>query len=177
MTKIYKNSDPLPIKIAAEAVCLTLLYTRLALSMDVPYMETKVSDEFLEEMRLHRCLMERMLRSFSESLFVDYQCEKFGSVYKQNEADDEDKTIGRSEPFLLGTRKKWFGVDEFETRLTAPCALCKWNWKQPTFQNCDDCPIEGWCAKVMNFDSNTWLSDVKHFNIFLDKEISQRTSL
>jgi hypothetical protein len=96
MTKIYKNSDPLPIKVAAEAVCLTLLYTRLALSMDVPYMETKVSDEFLEEMRLHRCLMERMLRSFSESLFVDYQCEKFGSVYKQNEADDEDKTIRRS---------------------------------------------------------------------------------
>jgi hypothetical protein len=35
-----------------------------------------------EELRLIRCLMERMLRLQSESLFVDYQMEKFGKDYK-----------------------------------------------------------------------------------------------
>jgi hypothetical protein len=35
-----------------------------------------------EELRLIRCLLERLLRCLSESNFVDYQMEKFGKRLK-----------------------------------------------------------------------------------------------
>lgn len=41
-------------------------------------METKV----YEEMRCLRCVLERILRVMDESLFVDYQMEKYGKDYK-----------------------------------------------------------------------------------------------
>ncbi len=34
-----------------------------------------------EELRLIRCLLERLLRVFDESMFVDYQMEKFGKSF------------------------------------------------------------------------------------------------
>ena len=36
-----------------------------------------------EELRLIRCLLERLLRCLNESNFVDYQLEKFGKRFKQ----------------------------------------------------------------------------------------------
>lgn len=41
-------------------------------------METKV----YEELRCTRCVLERILRVMDESLFVDYQMEKYGKDYK-----------------------------------------------------------------------------------------------
>ena len=38
-----------------------------------------------EEVRCLRCVLERVLRVMDEGLFVDYQMEKFGRNYKQNE--------------------------------------------------------------------------------------------
>ena len=38
-----------------------------------------------EELRCIRCALERMLRAMDESLFVDYQMEKFGKNYKSEE--------------------------------------------------------------------------------------------
>ncbi len=35
-----------------------------------------------EELRLIRCLLERLLRKMDEGLFVDYQMEKFGKDFK-----------------------------------------------------------------------------------------------
>lgn len=35
-----------------------------------------------EELRLIRCLFERLLRCLSESNFVDYQMEKFGKMFQ-----------------------------------------------------------------------------------------------
>jgi hypothetical protein len=37
----------------------------------------------VEELRLIRCLLERLLRCLSESNFVDYQMEKFSGVRKK----------------------------------------------------------------------------------------------
>ena len=37
-----------------------------------------------EELRLIRSLLERLLRVFDESMFVDYQMEKFGKNFKGN---------------------------------------------------------------------------------------------
>lgn len=44
--------------------------------------EWDVQERIQEELRLIRCVLERMLRNNSESLFVDYQMEKFGKDYK-----------------------------------------------------------------------------------------------
>jgi hypothetical protein len=41
-------------------------------------METKL----YEEMRCLRCVLERILRTMDEGLFVDYQMEKYGKDYK-----------------------------------------------------------------------------------------------
>ena len=41
-------------------------------------METKM----YEEVRCLRCVLERILRTMDESLFVDYQMEKYGKDYK-----------------------------------------------------------------------------------------------
>jgi hypothetical protein len=35
-----------------------------------------------EELRCIRCVLERLLRTKDETLFVDYQMEKFGEDYK-----------------------------------------------------------------------------------------------
>jgi len=43
---------------------------------DAP-METKL----YEELRCTRCVLERILRVMDESLFVDYQMEKYGKDY------------------------------------------------------------------------------------------------
>lgn len=44
--------------------------------------DEKPSIKIAEELRLIRCLMERMLRLENEALFVDYEHEKFGIGYK-----------------------------------------------------------------------------------------------
>ena len=44
--------------------------------------ETKIEEKAVEELRLIRCLLERLLRCLNESNFVDYQMEKFGSKFK-----------------------------------------------------------------------------------------------
>ena len=41
-----------------------------------------VSAQIKEELRLIRCLLERLLSAKYPSYFVDYQMEKFGSAYK-----------------------------------------------------------------------------------------------
>ena len=41
-----------------------------------------LKEKQLEESRLIRCLLERILRVVSESNFVDYQMEKFGEKFK-----------------------------------------------------------------------------------------------
>lgn len=43
---------------------------------------TPINEKAKEELRLIRCLMERLLRCMNESLFVDYQMEKFGDKFK-----------------------------------------------------------------------------------------------
>ena len=45
---------------------------------DDAQMKTKI----YEEIRCLRCVLERILRVMDESLFVDYQMEKFGKNYK-----------------------------------------------------------------------------------------------
>jgi len=37
-----------------------------------------------EELRLIRCVLERILAQYDSSAFVDYQMEKFGKDFKQN---------------------------------------------------------------------------------------------
>jgi len=41
-----------------------------------------IEEKAKEELRLIRCLLERLLRTISESHFVDYQMEKFGEKFK-----------------------------------------------------------------------------------------------
>lgn len=43
-----------------------------------------IEEKVKEELRLVRCLLERLLRTVSESNFVDYQMEKFGKKFKGN---------------------------------------------------------------------------------------------
>jgi len=82
MSTAYREEDALPYKVSKEAECLAMVFTRISESMNMPYIENKISDEFLEELRLNRCLWERILRTLDEQLFVDYQMEKFGEAYK-----------------------------------------------------------------------------------------------
>jgi len=42
---------------------------------------TPIDEKAKEELRLIRCLLERLLRTISESHFVDYQMEKFGDKF------------------------------------------------------------------------------------------------
>jgi len=42
----------------------------------------KIKVKLVEELRLIRCLLERLLREMNEGLFVDYQMEKFGRDFK-----------------------------------------------------------------------------------------------
>ena len=42
---------------------------------------TPIDEKAKEELRLIRCLLERLLRTISESYFVDYQMEKFGDKF------------------------------------------------------------------------------------------------
>ena len=44
---------------------------------------TPIDEKAVEELRLIRCLLERLLRCLNESNFVDYQLEKFGERFKQ----------------------------------------------------------------------------------------------
>lgn len=44
--------------------------------------DASIEEKAKEELRLIRCLLERLLRVVSESNFVDYQMEKFGSKFK-----------------------------------------------------------------------------------------------
>ena len=46
--------------------------------------DAPVDEKAVEELRLIRCLLERLLRCLSESNFVDYQMEKFGKRFKNN---------------------------------------------------------------------------------------------
>ena len=45
--------------------------------------DAPIDEKAKEELRLIRCLGERLLRCLSESNFVDYQMEKFGKRFKQ----------------------------------------------------------------------------------------------
>lgn len=47
-------------------------------------MEIKV----YEEMRCLRCVLERILRTMDESLFVDYQMEKYGKDFSHNKTNE-----------------------------------------------------------------------------------------
>jgi hypothetical protein len=42
----------------------------------------KIDKKAVEELRLIRSLLERLLRCLNESNFVDYQMEKFGKKFK-----------------------------------------------------------------------------------------------
>lgn len=44
--------------------------------------DATIEEKAKEELRLIRCLLERILRCISESNFVDYQMEKFGNKFK-----------------------------------------------------------------------------------------------
>jgi hypothetical protein len=44
--------------------------------------DAPIEEKTLEEIRCLRCVLERILRVMDESLFVDYQMEKFGKNYK-----------------------------------------------------------------------------------------------
>ena len=46
--------------------------------------DAPVDEKAKEELRLIRCLLERLLRVANESNFVDYQMEKFGKRFKQD---------------------------------------------------------------------------------------------
>ena len=46
--------------------------------------DAPIEEKQLEESRLIRCLLERLLRCLNESNFVDYQMEKFGKNFKGN---------------------------------------------------------------------------------------------
>ena len=48
--------------------------------LDNASMETKM----YEEVRCLRCVLERILRTMDESLFVDYQMEKYGKDFHMN---------------------------------------------------------------------------------------------
>ena len=51
-----------------------------------------VSAKAAEELRLIRCLLERLLRCLSEGNFLDYEMEKFGAKFKgDTHADDKPK--------------------------------------------------------------------------------------
>ncbi len=41
-----------------------------------------IEEKTKEELRLIRCLLERLLREINEGLFSDYQMEKFGKLFK-----------------------------------------------------------------------------------------------
>jgi len=41
-----------------------------------------IEEKTKEELRLIRCVLERLLRCMNESNFVDYQMEKFGKGFK-----------------------------------------------------------------------------------------------
>lgn len=43
---------------------------------------TPIDEKAVEELRLIRSLLERLLRCLNESNFVDYQMEKFGERFK-----------------------------------------------------------------------------------------------
>ena len=45
--------------------------------------DAPVDEKAVEELRLVRSLLERLLRCVNESNFVDYQMEKFGKRFKQ----------------------------------------------------------------------------------------------
>ncbi len=52
--------------------------------MTDPYKKNaQTKEKIKEELRCIRCCLERLLRVMDESLFVDYQMEKFGKDYKQ----------------------------------------------------------------------------------------------
>jgi len=53
-------------------------------SDDAP-METKI----YEELRCARAVLERILRVMDESLFVDYQMEKYGKSYKTKISEEK----------------------------------------------------------------------------------------
>jgi len=44
--------------------------------------DAPIDEKAKEELRLIRCLIERLLRVVSESNFVDYEFEKFGNKFK-----------------------------------------------------------------------------------------------
>ena len=48
-------------------------------------METKI----YEEMRCLRCVLERILRTMDESLFVDYQMKKYGKDFSHHKTNDQ----------------------------------------------------------------------------------------
>jgi hypothetical protein len=79
MTNAYKDSDPFDIKLKEESRCLRLIFKEIEEAAGQPYLEEKLLPGFMNELRLHRCLWERLLRVISESHFKDYQLEKFSS--------------------------------------------------------------------------------------------------
>jgi hypothetical protein len=50
-----------------------------------------IEEKAKEELRLIRCLLERLLRCMNESNFVDYQLEKFGDKFKGNTHKEDKK--------------------------------------------------------------------------------------
>ncbi len=51
-----------------------------------------IEEKAKEELRLIRCLMERLLRCLNESNFVDYQMEKFGEKFTQDNKENNGQT-------------------------------------------------------------------------------------
>lgn len=81
MTANYREEEPIETKIQIESECISNLTHRLSNCMNLPHVDEKITPEFLEVMRLTRCIFERVLRVFSEAEFVDYQQEKFSGRF------------------------------------------------------------------------------------------------
>jgi hypothetical protein len=77
------------------------------------------------------------------------------------------KIIDVPKDILRLTLNKWDGVVEFETRLTAPCAICKWYWKHPDWNGDEDCPIYNWCKLVTKYNDLEWNYNVEQFVKYL----------
>ena len=86
MSTTYRDTDEMNTKLREEMRCIGAAGKRLGKVLDEGMAEYKLAEhpEMLEELRVLRCVLERMLRVFDEGLFVDYQREKFGKDFKMD---------------------------------------------------------------------------------------------
>jgi hypothetical protein len=88
---IYTDEDMIDEKFRKECKCLEMVFGRLS-EYETPsfggrVLDEKITPELLEELRITRCLLERILRVFDENKFTDYQLEKFNTSFKQDRSE------------------------------------------------------------------------------------------